>query len=159
MREAVIAGVTAAVWLIAAGGAAEAQAPTAAPRWEVSVTLSPAAAKKLAAGKEEIVLSAAYYGEPTKAAAKKADEIGQIDLGQEELRLGSAGGRVVFVGKGFKADRLGWVVGREARVNLNVYSARKSSPDNLLDCELFEDTMAVAQAKPVAIACKLIGER
>lgn len=159
MRGMVVAGVTAAVWLGAFGGVAEAQTPAAAPRWQVSVTLSPKAAEKLAAGKEAIVLSAAYYGEPTKAAAKKADEIGQIDLGQEELRLGSAGGTVVFVGKGFKADRLGWVVGREARVNLNVYSARKSSPDNLLDCDLFEDTVAVATAKPVAVACRLIGER
>lgn len=158
MRGMVVAGVTAAVWLGAIGGAAEAQTP-AAPRWQVSVTLSPKAAEKLAAGKEEIIAAAYYYGEPTKAAAKKADEIGQIDLGQEELRLGSAGGTVVFVGKGFKADRLGWVVGREARINLNVYSARKSSPDNLLACDLFEDTVAVATAKPVVVACKLIGER
>lgn len=141
------------------GGVAEAQTKAPAPNFAIAVTLSPAAAKKLAGLKEAITVAAYYYGEPTKAAAKKADEIGQIDLGSEEIRLGSGGGTATFVGKGFKADRLGWVVGREGRVNINVYTARLVHPDNLLDCGLFEDTLTVAQGKVIPMTCKLIGEK
>jgi hypothetical protein len=43
-------------------------------------------------------------------------------------------------------------------VNVNVYSARRSGPDNILDCAFFQDTVAVARQRSVKLACKLIGE-
>ncbi len=144
---------------LVASGVAHAQTKGPAPNFAIAVTLSPAAAKRVGGLKEAITVAAYYYGEPTKAAAKKADEVGQIDLGSEEIRLGSAGGTATFTGKGFKADRLGWVVGREGRVNINVYTARLVHPDNLLDCGLFEDTLAVAQGRTIPMTCKLIGEK
>ncbi len=129
-----------------------------APRFSVTVTLSAKAAAELAAKREGIIVAAYYYGEPTKAAEKKADEVGQIGLGTEQQRLGSAGGTATFTGKGYQAKRLGWIAG-EPQINVNVYSARLSGPDNLLDCGLFEDAVSVAEANPVTVACKLIGER
>ena len=44
------------------------------------------------------------------------------------------------------------------RLNLNVWSGRRSSQDNLLDCGTFEDTLAVASRAPVRLSCRLIGE-
>ena len=41
---------------------------------------------------------------------------------------------------------------------INVFSGRHSSPDNLLDCGLFQDKIAVAARGPIQIRCKLIGE-
>lgn len=137
---------------------AQTRAKPTPPRYTVVVTLSAKAAAKLTALREGVVVAAVYYGEPTKAAAKQADEVGQIDLGHEDVALPAAGGAASFVGRGFQAARLGWVVGGAAQININVFSARKSGPDNLLDCDLFEDAVTVAEAKPIAIACKLIGE-
>lgn len=148
-----------AVAVMLASGAASAETKEPAPSFGIAVTLSPAAAKKLVGLKEGIVVSVEYYGDPTKAAAKKADEMGRIALGSEEVRLDSTGGTASFVGKGFKADRLGWVEGRDGRVNVNVYTARLAHPDNLLDCDYFEDSISVAQGKAIPVACKLIGEK
>ncbi len=45
-------------------------------------------------------------------------------------------------------------------VLINVYTARKTTQDNLIDCGIFEDTLAKAQAsQPIPIACKMIGEK
>lgn len=148
-----------AVAAMIGSGAALAQSKGPGPNFSIAVTLSPAAAKRVGGLKEAITVSASYYGEPTKAAAKKADEIGQIDLGGEDQRLGSAGGTATFSGKGFKAERLGWVVRGEGQVNVNVFTARLVHPDNLLDCGLFEDSLAAAAGRTIPITCKLIGEK
>ena len=42
------------------------------------------------------------------------------------------------------------------RVLINVVSARHAAPDNLLDCSIFEDDIAVAQARTPRITCDLI---
>ncbi|MFJ5489179.1 hypothetical protein ACIKTA_17125, partial [Hansschlegelia beijingensis] len=58
-------------------------------------------------------------------------------------------------------------VGREARerrggdphrINVNLYTARRKSADNLLDCAPFEGAVPKAADWPVRMACKLIGE-
>ncbi len=41
---------------------------------------------------------------------------------------------------------------------VNVFSGRHSSPDNLLDCDFFQDKITVAARAPIPIHCKLIGE-
>lgn len=139
----------AAVPAVAAGGGAG---------FTVVVTLSPRAADRLARLGESIELSAYWYGEATKAAKKRADEVGQIHLGDEKHVISGAGGTATFDGASFDAKKLSWVVGGKAMMNLNVYTARRKHPDNLLSCDLFDDDMALAVEKPVAIHCRLIEE-
>ena len=43
-------------------------------------------------------------------------------------------------------------------VNVNVYSARRSGPDNILDCDFFDDALTLAQQASLTLHCKLIGE-
>jgi hypothetical protein len=137
--------------------------PSAAPDggmgFSVDVSLSSAAAARLNALKEKIVVSVFWYGEPTKAARKRADERGQIDLGTEEVRLPASGGRGEITGKTVEIKHIDWVKGRAVRVNVNVFSARLSGPNNYLDCGAFEDAVAIARSKSVQMTCKLIGER
>lgn len=134
-------------------------APAAGPKFNLVLGLSPAAVKKLTAMGEAITVSAMYEGEPNKAGEKKAIE-GVIPLGEENLERKpvAAGDRMTFVGKGFKTADLKWVKPGGARVLINVYSARKVADDNLLDCAIYEGTLAEAAAKPVLISCKLIDE-
>jgi len=141
---------------VSGAGAAE------APKFDLVLTLSPAALTELTRLHEQVTVSAMYAGEPTKEAQKKKidDEIGEVNLGSEEATrpLTAATGKFSFVGKGFEAKKLKWVKPGTAKVLINVYSARKAADDNLLDCGLFEDTLATAAAKPIEISCKLIAE-
>ncbi len=73
---------------------------------------------------------------------------------QREL---TGAGSADFDGTGFLSDRLDLLQG-QPQVNINVYSGRKSSPDNLLDCDTFQDTLSVAAEVPIALHCKLITE-
>jgi hypothetical protein len=124
----------------------------------VNVSLSTKAAAALKSRGEGIVVSAMYSGDPIPSKASKADEEGMIDLGNEEVTIPGANGRAVVTGTKVEAAHIGWV--KAPDVLINVYTARKTSPDNLIDCGIFEDTVARAQStQPLQIACKLIGEK
>lgn len=138
-------------------GATAALAADAQPKFDVALKLSPAALSKLAGMGEQVTVSAMYAGEPTRAGEKKAIE-GEINLGEENVtRKPVAADTYAFVGKGFKTADLKWVKPRAARLLINVYSARKVSDDNLLDCDIYDGLLADVP-KPLPIACKLIGE-
>jgi len=55
-------------------------------------------------------------------------------------------------------ERLPWVDGG-VKVNVNVYSARRSNEDNILACDFIDtDLAAVVKAQPVTLHCGLITE-
>ena len=123
----------------------------------IDVNLSPLAAKKLLSLKEKIIVSVDWGGEPTAKAQKHAGDDGTINLGVEDVTISGAGGRAQITGRPYRRENAEWVEG-EVRVNVNVYTARLSDPDNLLDCDHFNEEIFEARAKPVAIFCKLITE-
>jgi hypothetical protein len=140
-------------------GAAQAQKAAVPVDFDVDVTLSKLAADKLAAAKEKIIVAAYWGGEPTEKASKHAEGDGQISLGAERVTISGAGGRAHIKGSTFERAHIGWVKDGALEVLVNVYSARLSSGNNLLDCGLFQDSPAKSREKPVNISCKLIGEK
>jgi len=122
----------------------------------VDVHLSQKAAAELQARNEAIIVFAGYEGEPVPAKAKLASDEGTIDLGYDKVTVPGRSARVSVTGQGFKRERLDWV--KVPRVLVNVYTARQSGPDNLLDCDAFYDSVAKAREKPIPIRCRLIGE-
>lgn len=124
---------------------------------EVVVKLSKKAAARLAAAHESIGISASFFGTPTAAGRRRAGEDGMIPLGGVERSL-PASGRVRFAPPAYDRNLLELIEQHQPRVNINAFSARKALPDNVLDCTFFEDSVAKAQARPVGIRCKLIGE-
>lgn len=129
--------------------------------FDVNVTLSSKAAAKLAAKKEGIVVFATYYGDPKKGADKHTNEIGQISVStsDENVGISGAGGRAHISGAKVDPKSLDWVAG-PLKVNVNVASARKSSSDNLLDCDLIDGPVAnVRKNAPVEMHCYLIDEK
>ncbi|MCK8783636.1 hypothetical protein M0638_04475 [Roseomonas sp. NAR14] len=142
-----------------AGPGAGAGAPEIVP-FAVAVTLSPRAAARLAALGESITVAAYYSGEPTRAARRHADRMGQINLGAERADLPGAGGTARLTGRNIRLAEIAWVENRAVQVLVNVFSARRRNPDNLLDCGIHEGALAEAAARsPIPIACRLIGER
>jgi hypothetical protein len=53
---------------------------------------------------------------------------------------------------------LKWLDDRGPQLLINVYSGRKSSPNNLLDCGIYEGSLQAIQGQSIPISCKLIGE-
>lgn len=139
-------------------------AATPAPRsdaFDVVVSLSPVAAKQLAQTKEGIIVSADYFGYPTVAAQQQqlADPREPwMTLKRAQIELGASGGTAHFAAARFDEKQLGLIEKGEPQVNINVYSARKASQDNVLDCGMFQDTLQVAAQEPIKIECKLIAE-
>jgi hypothetical protein len=139
--------------LILAGAPAQAASPYA---FKVDITLSPKAATKLAELHESVVGAAYFYGLPTKAARKHADDVGQIHLNSETVTVESDQRTIAFSGKDVRRKEIAWVKKRQVMVAVNVYSARRSAADNILHCDIYQGLISAAQSNTPTIACRLI---
>jgi len=128
-----------------------------ATRFEVVVNLTPTAAETLGQAGEAITVSAWYYADPRPGSEANANPIGVIDLGTEELALVGMGGTAALglapLDTAAYAD-----IGGPVFVNINVVSARRTAPENLLSCDFFDGPVSRAAAAPVALRCGLIEE-
>jgi hypothetical protein len=127
------APVAAAVTMPQPRAATPPAAPAAENTFVMDVTLSPRAAAMLARRKESLLVWVQYYGDPIPSRANEADEQG-IYLGEEKVVSPGRAGRIVVPIRNLNRDRLSWVAGRRVNVSVLVLSARRGSPDNLLDC-------------------------
>lgn len=121
--------------------------------FDVRLTFTPRAADRLGAANERVTVSGMYWGMakpgmPGEAAA-------QISLGADEVDVPPANATVLIPGTGLQERAVSGVDGGP-QVLVNVYSARRSHPDNLLNCGLYEGSITMAQQKPVEIQCDLI---
>jgi len=107
---------------------------------QVQVSLSPAARKTLMQGREGITVSACWYGWPIPQRQASANEVGQINLGRAEINLPAEGGMARFTPQMIKARRLGWL-NDGVYVNVNVWSARRHWPNNVLACDFIDGVL------------------
>ncbi len=121
--------------------------------FSVDVTLTPAAARKLASIHETVAVQAFYAGLPAPGA--QATPGGEVDLGSEKLELTPPQGRATFTGSVISDRDLKTISGKP-RVLINVFSGRHAAPDNLLDCTIFEAEIAAAQTRTPHITCDVI---
>ena len=124
---------------------------------KVEVVLSPAAQADLLAKSEGVVLEAVYGGDPTAEASSQANEFGLIELGKTVHQLSPSGGEANLSDDALDRNRLSLVVG-QPQVMINVRSALKASPNNLLSCDLYWDSVQAASERPIRIPCKLLSE-
>jgi hypothetical protein len=140
---------------VSAGSVRTASEPFA---FQVSVTLSPQAAATLRRLDEGIVISASYSGNPRPSAKQHVDQIGQIPLGIQNVEIPGKAATVIVNGSRVRRGRLAWIRG-PVLLNVNVYSARRSGPDNILGCDFFDGTLKSAARHAVPIHCSLIAEK
>jgi hypothetical protein len=138
--------------------APSAQAAAVQP-FSVEVTLSQKALAQLTTLKEQVTISASYYARPNEA-GKKIAELGRVNLGGDDLTYAPVPRKTMAVtGKSYKLSALRYTMPGTAAVLINVFSARKTYADNILDCDIFEGSFAeAAAAQPVRISCALISE-
>lgn len=123
----------------------------------VDVTLSDAAKRQIESSGEVVVVSATFFADPADDADPAAiNEVGQVDLGRKDVEIAKAG-QVAFDRGALRLDRLGDVQGAP-QVNVNVYSGRHASDDNILGCGFFQDSITAAARAPVEISCQLLSE-
>jgi hypothetical protein len=139
---------TLAIALGLAGGMAQADGLT------LKIDFDDRAMLTLAQIGERVVVSAFYYGEPSAKGAAHADEMGQIWLGNEDVTIDPLDQKVKLKAA-LDAEGSGWIKG-VPRVNINIFSARLADQNNLLNCDIFEDDIAVAQARVQVLECVLL---
>jgi len=126
--------------------------------FQVRVSLSDRAAATLQHLDEGIVISASYSGKPRSSAKQHADQVGQIALGTQNVEIPGKPATVIVNGSSVKRGHLAWIRG-PVRLNVNVYSARRSGPNNLLACDFFDGRFRSTSHHPVQIHCSLIEEK
>jgi len=124
----------------------------------VKVTYSQKAMDTLVAAKETVIVAGYLNASPIAGTPKKyVDHVGQLDIGEVDREI-APGAIATF--SGVKPDQamVKWIDSQGPQLLINVYSGRKSSPNNLLDCGLYEGSLAAVQGQSIPISCKLIGE-
>jgi hypothetical protein len=140
-------------------GSASAAAPASPPAsFTVKVTYSQKAMDKLVAGKETVIVAGYLNASPTAGTPKKyVDHVGQLDIGEVHREI-APGAIATFTGVKPDQAMVKWIDSQGPQLLINVYSGRKSSPNNLLDCGIYEGSLAGVQGQSIPISCKLIGE-
>ena len=126
--------------------------------FDLHILLSKQATYELGRRKEGVVVSASYFGVPTVIAQPYANDVGLIDLGRETLLLRSLGGPVRVTGETVNRKKLGWLKG-PPMVNVNVFTARRSGPNNLITCDIVDGPVARVAAQKTTLVCGLIDEK
>jgi hypothetical protein len=121
----------------------------------LKIHFDPATKAALDKREELVTISVMYYGEPKPGYEAAADEMGQIYLGWEEYTIWPKDQSFAIGSSLGPAAPLDSVL--VAMVNLNVFSARISDENNLLDCSFIDGPVKELSAEPQALYCKLIG--
>lgn len=156
-RRASILALLVAPLSLAQAGPAMAAAVAARP-FTIQIGYSPRAAAEMARRRESLGIAIFYGGEPNRLGRRHAAEDGTLTMGGEDLVVVGRPTRVTITGRAFRPDRHGWLRG-EARVTVNFYSARRSGPDNFLDCGIIEGPLGEIGSHIHRVLCRLIGER
>lgn len=134
--------------LVAAGSAAAQDSVT------LDLVLDAEVEATLQARGEWIIVNAWYYGDPAVDSVPM-DEMGLVYLGEEKATVYPVSQRVVIGGYTAGAPR-DWVL--DPLVNVNVFSARLTDQNNLLDCGLVEGPVAELAGGVQTISCTLLGQ-
>lgn len=123
--------------------------------FSVDVKLLDGAKSQFDRSGESIIVSARYYGEPVDGVeASAVNDVGQVDLGNAEVELPGQG-LATFDGSALLRSRRTLVRGAP-QLEISVFSGRRTSPDNLLDCDAFQGSLPDAVRGPIHVGCRLL---
>jgi hypothetical protein len=120
----------------------------------VRMAFTPMALAKMNEIKDNFVLVAYYYGDPTPQALKKADELGRLNLGEERYAW-TPNARTVHLDGPIDVSLLPQIRG-PVQALITAYSATPiGAADDLIHCTTWIGTIKELQAHAPLIACEL----
>jgi hypothetical protein len=137
-------------------------APGVSPSFQfgVKVQFADAATKKLIDSQETIIVAGYFTARPKQGTEARYLDIksGDVVLGdvRSEIRPGES---AIFDELNLNPGALARMDSQGPHILINVYSGRKSSKDNLLDCEDYDGAFGSIHGRIIVISCQLIDER
>lgn len=128
------------------------------PGFEVEVQLSAKAEEKLKKDKESVIVAAYVSATPKDSAANKEYlKYGELSISAVEKEL-KEGRNAAISGIRIRRSLYDSLVENSINVLINVYSGRRSTNVNLLDCGILQDSLKNLAGRKFFIQGKLIGE-
>ncbi len=121
--------------------------------FSVNVQLSDAAAKKLIDSEETIIIAGNFTGHP-----KQGTETRYLDIKSGDVVLGDVkevirpGQPATLVQPPLNADDLAQIDSQGPHILIEVYSGRRSSKNNLLDCDSYDGSFESIRGRTVSSA-------
>ena len=127
------------------------------PSFDIEVSLSAKANAKLTNDKETVVVTAWFSGQPKDTTSKEYAESGEMFIQSARAELSNS--RIAkFEGIKFSKASYDSLAGKDISVLINIFSGRRSTQDNLLDCAILAEKMSAVKGRKFILAGKLIGE-
>ncbi len=127
------------------------------PRFSVAVTLSEHARQRLQSLHELVLVIAYFDGDPLPGKGKYNAPFRGVFLGNDQ-KLADDQGVATFDKTMVSQSNWNNLADKDYFVTINVVSARKTSKNNLLWCDVPEDRLSTFTAKTTPIFCGLINE-
>lgn len=125
------------------------------PRVTIALQLSPKAEAKLKATNETVIVAAFFSGTPKDTSSQEFLESGEIMVKDQKIEL-TTSRLATFENLKFAKSTYNALADKDIRLLVNIYSGRRSSPDNLLNCSIVEGKMSDLRGKRLPISGKLI---
>jgi hypothetical protein len=126
------------------------------PPFAIKVSLSSAARRELSRRHETVMVEAHFSGEPKPESTFRRSDVG-LDLGYASRELTSEG-VAEFKNVTLPRKKIEALVDRDYRVTVNVFSGRRSGPNNLLSCNVVDGKISHLKGKTHLVTCPLIAE-
>jgi hypothetical protein len=128
--------------------------------FEIELSLSEKAEKKLKGENETIIIDVEFIGNPKKRILENQkneiyDENGQLTIGFKRVELKKER-NVKFDNCKVSKNLLELLKDKTYDVRISIVTGRKSSEDNLIDCEFFQENIEKVKNKKITLKGKLI---
>jgi len=126
----------------------------------VNLQLSDAARTKLIDNKETIIVTGSFTGHPKQGTEARFLDIksGDVVLGDVKQEI-HPGETAIFDQLNLNPDALARIDSQGPHILMDVYSGRRSSKNNLLDCNVYDGSLDSVHGRTIEIFCQLIRER
>jgi hypothetical protein len=129
----------------------------AVPEFSIAVKLSEIARKKLQGMHESVLVIAYFDGDPLPGKGKDNSPMRVVVLGSDRKLVGP--NSIAAFADTISQSHWNDLADKDYYVAINVVSARRTSTDNLLDCDVPIARISTFAGKSTDVLCRLIGER
>jgi hypothetical protein len=129
----------------------------AVPEFAIAIKLSPQAETRLRDLHETIKILAMFDGDPLPGQGHFNAPMRDVYLGSDE-KLVDANNIAKFSSTKISQRHWNQLADKDYYVTINVFSARKTYRNNLLDCGVPENHISTFAGKTIEVRCWLIGE-